>query len=111
MLATASIWEVSLGVQRVVRRGGMVPYIRALLCLNLLQGTLVIQTILDNGRMRFPDLAAQLPLVDRTGIPSHSMPELCLTRNTVCHKTMKTLIQSRFLKSTTEYMNKSRVNA
>ncbi|KAG8808779.1 RNA polymerase III subunit C82, partial [Serendipita sp. 399] len=55
-------------------------------------GLLVVQTILDHGRLRFSDLESKLPEVDRP------------TRQ----KLVRKMIQRRFLKSTSEYMNKPR---
>ncbi|KAG8845308.1 RNA polymerase III subunit C82 [Serendipita sp. 411] len=55
-------------------------------------GLLLVQTILDHGRLRFSDLESKIPELDRS------------TRQ----KLVRKMLQRRFLKSTSEYMNKSR---
>ncbi|KAG8763337.1 RNA polymerase III subunit C82, partial [Serendipita sp. 397] len=57
-------------------------------------GLLLVQTILDHGRLRFSDLESKIPELDRS------------TRQ----KLVRKMLQRRFLKSTSEYMNKSRTD-
>lgn len=57
-------------------------------------GVLVVQTILDHGRVRFPQLIEELPQIERGRL----------------QKLVRRMLQKRFIKSTTEYLTKSRAD-